>query len=285
MIKSSRDSGQAREDHSSHNSARDLFALEGRVAVITGGAGLLARSFAKALLEFGATVVLADVNEAVCADRAIGLSNETGKTVTGLRCDVAEMNSWIALADQVRKRFERIDILVNNAAVTNSSRSRRYSASFEDYPVEDWKAILDVNLTGVFLGCQVVGSQMLAQGKGSIINIGSLYGMVSPSHRIYEGTGVCQPAAYSVSKAGVLALTRYLGSLWAERGVRVNAVSPGGVFNEHKEPFLSRYGQLSPMKRMARPSEMCGALVYLASDASSYCTAQNYPVDGGWTAW
>jgi NAD(P)-dependent dehydrogenase (short-subunit alcohol dehydrogenase family) len=142
-----------------------------------------------------------------------------------------------------------------------------------------------VNLTGTFLGCQVIGKQMLKQGAGSIINLASLYALVSPHHPMYPGTGIVQPVAYSVSKAGVLGLTRYLGTLWAPRGVRVNALTPGGVFSGQRELFVQRFSTLNPMGRMARKDEMRGAIVYLASDASSHCTAQNLIVDGGWTAW
>jgi NAD(P)-dependent dehydrogenase (short-subunit alcohol dehydrogenase family) len=174
---------------------------------------------------------------------------------------------------------------VNNAGVTNQSRTANYARGFADFPVEDWNQILGVNLTGSLLGCQVVGGWMAERGSGSVINIASLYGVVSPNHRMYPGTGVSQPVAYSVSKGGVIALTRYLATLWADRGVRVNCITPGGVYNQHTEEFVTRYAGLCPMGRMASPDELRGALIYLASAASAYCTGHNLVVDGGWTVW
>ena len=144
---------------------------------------------------------------------------------------------------------------------------------------------MNVNLAGTFLGCQVIGQQMLKQMEGNIINIASLYGVVSPNHRMYPDTGIYQPVAYSVSKAGVIPLTRYLATLWAEKGVRVNSITPGGVYNQHNEIFMTRFSSLNPLGRMAEDWEMQGALIYLASDASSYCIGHNLVVDGGWTAW
>jgi NAD(P)-dependent dehydrogenase (short-subunit alcohol dehydrogenase family) len=185
----------------------------------------------------------------------------------------------------VLQQFDKIDILINNAGFTNQSRSKNYDATFENFPLEDWNAIMNVNLTGTFLGCQVIGKQMLQQGKGAIINIGSLYAVVSPNHNIYPGTGITQPVAYSVSKHGVIGLTKYLATLWASKGVRVNALTPGGIFNEHKGLFLERFSQLNPIGRMSDKTELHGAVVYLASDASSHLVGHNLIVDGGWTAW
>jgi len=181
--------------------------------------------------------------------------------------------------------FGKIDILINNAGFTNQSRSSNFDASFENFPLEDWNAIMNVNLTGTFLGCQVIGKQMLQQGKGSIINIASLYGVVSPNHRIYPGTGITQPVAYSVSKHGVIGLTKYLATLWADKGIRVNALTPGGIYNNHQQLFVERFQQHNPIGRMCDKSELQGAIVYLASDASSHVVGHNLVVDGGWTIW
>lgn len=262
-----------------------MFRLDGKVAVITGAGGLLGRHHALALNRHGANVVLTDVNPSLCEPTRRALDEEGGPESLMLACDVANRESWHAMIRDVLKHFGKVDVLVNNAAYTNQSQSAGYGASFLETALSDWSAIIEVNLTGAFLGCQIVGEVMLAAGRGSIVNIASLYAMVSPNHRIYPGTGIHQPAAYSVSKAGVLALTRYLATLWADRGVRVNAITPGGVFAGHTAPFKQRYEELNPMKRMAHPWEMSGALVYLASDASSYCVGHNLVVDGGWTAW
>ena len=263
----------------------ELFRLDGQVAIITGAAGLLGVQHAIALSDVGASVVLTDLRGESCEQTVAQIREQNQGQVVAWPCDVTQRISWQALLDQVMSHFSRIDILVNNAAFTTASPSAKYDAPFHDFPLEDWQQILAVNLTGTFLGCQVIGGQMLAQRSGSIINMASLYGVVSPNHRMYPETGIHQPVAYSVSKAGVIALTRYLATLWAGQGVRVNCITPGGVYNQHPDLFASRYASLSPMGRMAHRDEMRGALIYLASAASTYCTGHNLIVDGGWTAW
>jgi NAD(P)-dependent dehydrogenase (short-subunit alcohol dehydrogenase family) len=267
------------------NDTENLFRLDGNVAIITGAAGLLGLQHALALSDFGAVVVLADLAHEICEQRANDIHRRSGVETAAIRIDVTNESSWKSLLQQTVSRFRRIDILINNAAFTTQSRSAHYNASFADFPLADWQQILDVNLTGTYIGCQIVGGEMARQRSGSIINMASLYGVVSPHHRMYSGTEIHQPAAYSVSKAGVIALTRYLGALWADQGVRVNCITPGGVYNDHSGSFASRYAALSPIGRMADKKEMRGALVYLASAASAYCTGHNLVVDGGWTAW
>lgn len=262
----------------------NLFDLSGRVAIVTGGGGLLASEHAIALHEHGATVVLADFNEEKCK-LAVEKLRENGVNATAKFCDVTKKDSWENLLHDVAVAFGKVDILINNAGFTNQSKSANFDASFENFPLEDWNAIMNVNLTGAFLGCQVIGKHMLKNSKGSIINIASLYGVVSPNHKIYPGTGISQPVAYSVSKHGVVALTRYLATLWAEKGVRVNALTPGGIFNGHQGLFLERFQQLNPIGRMSDKSELRGGIVYLASDASSHVVGHNLIIDGGWTAW
>jgi NAD(P)-dependent dehydrogenase (short-subunit alcohol dehydrogenase family) len=262
-----------------------MFRLDGQVAIVTGAAGLLGVQHAIALSDFGAHIVLTDLKVESCQHTASQLAEHGGVQAMAWQCDVTQRTSWQALLERVMAHFGQVDILVNNAAFTTESRSAHYDAPFPDFPLEDWQQILAVNLTGTFLGCQVIGSQMLAQRSGSIINMASLYGVVSPNHRMYPETGIHQPVAYSVSKAGVIALTRYLATLWAEQGVRVNCITPGGVYNQHPDVFAGRYASLSPMGRMAHSDEMRGALIYLASPASAYCTGHNLIVDGGWTAW
>jgi NAD(P)-dependent dehydrogenase (short-subunit alcohol dehydrogenase family) len=262
----------------------NLFDLSGRVAVVTGGAGLLASEHAIALAAYGATVVLADFNEEKCK-AAVEKLKENDVVATAKFCDVTKKESWEQLLAEVKQEFGKVDILINNAGFTNQSKSANFDASFENFPLEDWNAIMNVNLTGTFLGCQVVGKHMLENGKGSIINIASLYGVVSPNHKIYPGTGISQPVAYSVSKHGVVSLTKYLATLWAEKGVRVNSLTPGGIFNDHKGLFLERFQQLNPIGRMSDKTELRGGVVYLASDASSHVVGHNLIIDGGWTAW
>jgi NAD(P)-dependent dehydrogenase (short-subunit alcohol dehydrogenase family) len=245
---------------------------------------LLAAEHATALSNHGATVILADVNKKKCDETAISLSTNNINAVSKY-CDVTSSESWKELLNGMVDEFGKVDILINNAGFTNQSRSANFDASFENFPLEDWTAIMNVNLTGTFLGCQVIGKQMLHQGNGVIINMASLYGVVSPNHRIYPGTGITQPVAYSVSKHGVIGLTKYLATLWADKGVRVNALTPGGIYSNHQNLFLERFEQLNPIGRMSNKNELQGAVVYLASDASSHVVGHNLVVDGGWTVW
>lgn len=263
---------------------QNLFNLTGKVAIITGGAGLLASEHAIALAEYGAEVILADYNQTKC-DEAVAILKTQGINASSKFCDVTKKESWEALLADVVSEFGKVDILINNAGFTNQSKSANFDASFENFPLEDWNAIMNVNLTGTFLGCQVIGKQMLQQGKGAIVNIASLYGVVSPNHNIYPGTGISQPVAYSVSKHGVVSLTKYLATLWASKGVRVNALTPGGIYNNHEGLFLERFKQLNPIGRMSDKTELRGGIVYLASDASSHVVGHNLIIDGGWTAW
>jgi len=262
----------------------NLFDLTDRVAIITGGAGLLASEHAIALSSYGAKIILADFNLDKCKE-AVTVLQKNGINAQAKFCDVTKKESWEALLADVLSAYGKIDILINNAGFTNQSKSANFDASFENFPLEDWHAIMNVNLTGTFLGCQTIGKQMLLQGKGSIINIASLYGVVSPNHNIYPGTGISQPVAYSVSKHGVVSLTKYIATLWASKGVRVNALTPGGIFNGHQGLFLERFKQLNPIGRMSEKEELRGGIVYLASDASSHVIGHNLIIDGGWTAW
>lgn len=266
------------------SSTTNLFDLSNRVAIITGGGGLLAAEHAIALIDQGAKVILADYNEAALQKAAEVLAKENYK-VAIFTADVTSKESWENLRQFAINKFGRIDILINNAGFTNQSKSKNFDASFENFPLEDWNKIMNVNLTGTFLGCQVIGSYMVEQKKGSIINIASLYGVVSPNHRVYPGTGISQPVAYSVSKHGVVSLTKYIATLWADKGVKVNALTPGGIWNGHQGLFLERFEQLIPIGRMSDKTELRGGIVYLASDASSHVIGHNLIIDGGWTAW
>jgi NAD(P)-dependent dehydrogenase (short-subunit alcohol dehydrogenase family) len=263
----------------------ELFRVDDQVAIVTGGSGLLGEQHALALAEAGAHVVLTDIEAGHCEVLAGRIRRDCGRKVIFVESDVTSAEAWHAVLERVLEEFGRVDILVNNAAYTNQSPTPAYSAGPADFPIADWRQILDVNLTGVFLGCQTIGKQMLQQQKGSIINIASLYGVVSPVHRMYPGTGLHQPIAYAVSKGAVINLTRYLGAAWAAHGVRVNCITPGGVQNGQPPLFLERFSALNPMGRMQQPDELRGALIYLASSASRYCVGHNLVVDGGWTVW
>jgi NAD(P)-dependent dehydrogenase (short-subunit alcohol dehydrogenase family) len=263
----------------------EQFRLDGSVAVVTGGAGMLGTQHAEALTDFGAHVVLADLRGQRSISIAARLTAEKGIRCLGLEVDVSDKGSVEFMVQRTLSEFGRLDVLVNNAASTTASPSENYFAAFEEYALADWEQVITVNLTGAFLCCQAVGRPMLKERKGSIVNIASMYGVVSPDQRLYESTSIGQPIPYSVSKAAIIGLTRYLATYWAPKGIRVNAISPGGVFDGHDDLFVERYVARTPLGRMAHRWEMRGALIFLASDASSYCTGHNLIVDGGWTAW
>jgi 2-deoxy-D-gluconate 3-dehydrogenase len=269
------------------------FDLSGRVAVVTGGAGLLGAEFCRTLAEGGASVAVVDVNEQA-AQRIARALCEDGYQAKGYGTDITNPDVVRELAASVVAGFGRLDILVNCAALDpkfDASASEKGIApgSFEDYPLEQWNAALNVNLTGMFLITQACVKPMLQRGRrGSIINICSTYGLNGPDQRIYiqDGKRVAfKPVYYTVTKAGVLGFTKYLAAYYADSEIRVNALTPGGVFNNHDEYFVKNYSAKTILGRMAHKDEMNGALLFLASDASSYMTGNNVVVDGGWTAW
>jgi NAD(P)-dependent dehydrogenase (short-subunit alcohol dehydrogenase family) len=273
------------------------FDLTAKVAIVTGGPGLLGKEFCRTLAEAGASVVVADIN-AKGVNAVASALIESGYHALGVATDITQPESVHALFQETVDTYGRLDILVNSAALdpkfdpdalADIPKRGTVSGAFEDYPLDSWKAALDVNLTGMFLCCQAAVKPILAQGKkGSIINICSTYGLVAPDQRIYQREGKqasFKPVYYSVTKAGVLGLTRYLSAYYAGTEIRVNALTPGGVYNNHDDVFLKAYTARTVMGRMANKDEMNGALLFLASDASSYMTGSNLVVDGGWTAW
>lgn len=269
-------------------SAMDDFSLRGRVAVVTGATGLLGRAHCAALADAGATVIATDLDGGACEALARSLSTPG----LGVAADVTDRASLEALRDQALSRFDRLDVLVNNAAVNDRFESPEAAlerSRFEHYPVELWQRSLAVNVTGVFLCSQVLGSVMAARGRGSIVNVASTYGVVAPDQSLYtrpDGTqAFFKSPSYPTSKGAVLSFTRYLAAYWGARGVRVNALSPGGVGNGQEGWFVERYGERTPLQRMATPDDYRGAVVFLASEASAYMTGANLLVDGGWTCW
>jgi NAD(P)-dependent dehydrogenase (short-subunit alcohol dehydrogenase family) len=268
---------------------RQQFELSGKVALVTGAAGILGPYFCRALADHGAAVAVVD-RDAEGAKRLAGeLARDYRVRAEAVVADVADQQSVRQMADAAERALGPVDILMNNAA-TKGSDLERFFADLKDFDLAMWREIMAVNLDGMFLVAREIGERMASRGRGSIIQTASIYGVVAPDQRIYEGSqylgrAINTPAVYSASKAGVIGLTRYLATYWGAKGVRVNTLTPGGVASGQNDEFAVRYGARVPLGRMARPEEMTGAVVFLASDASSYITGQNLVVDGGLTAW
>jgi 2-deoxy-D-gluconate 3-dehydrogenase len=269
----------------------EKFDLTGKVALVTGGAGLLGLEFCLALAEAGAKVAVVDINAAAAKNVTSYLTGK-GYLSVAVPTDITDPTAVQVMRDTALEAFGRLDILVNSAALDPKfdpgHAEPGSSGAFEDYPLAAWQQALDVNLTGMFLVSQAAAPVMLAQKGGVIINVCSMYGLVGPDQRLYQREGQpprYKPVYYSVTKAGVLGFTKYLATYYAGKHIRVNALTPGGVFNGHDEAFLQEYAARAVLGRMAERHEMSGALLFLASEASSYMTGANLVVDGGWTAW
>lgn len=259
------------------------FDLDGRVVVLTGGLGQLGRAFTQALVGAGGRVAVLD-QDAPEEPTEIG-------PVFSIRTDVTRRSELEAALDLTRERWETPFGLVNNAALdAPPGSSAEENGPFEHYPEASWERVFAVNAKGTMLPCQVFGGAMAATGGGSIVNIGSIYGQVSPRQGLYQyrrdlGETFFKPVAYAASKSSLLGLTRYLATYWGSYGVRVNLLTFGGVFNHQDEEFVKGYVSHVPLGRMADPADYTGAVVYLMSQASSYMTGSNLVIDGGWTAW
>ncbi|HEV2620069.1 MAG TPA: SDR family oxidoreductase [Acidobacteriaceae bacterium] len=272
------------------NRAQSLFDLSGRVAVVTGGAGLLGYYHGDILAAAGAHVVLLDLAVAKPEVRAKQITESHGVECIGLAMDITDEATIIEACSQVLARFGRVDILINNAAnnpkVEDQKAGQPWSR-LENFPVATWNDDIAVGLTGAFLCSRVFGKEMAKQGKGVIVNVASDLAVIAPDQRLYRKEGVSEdqqpvkPVTYSVVKTALLGLTRYLSTYWVEKGVRVNAISPGGVFNGQPDEFTAKLHALIPMARMAERDEYQGSILFLCSDASSYMTGQNLIVDGG----
>lgn len=270
-----------------------LFDLTGRVAVITGGAGLLGFRHAEAIAAAGGVPVLVDLESAKPGERAETLARRFGVNAVGYPVDITKSEEVTALLTTILDQLGRVDILINNAAnnpkvenAANPTWSR-----LESFPLELWNADLAVGLTGAFLCSRVIGSEMARRRRGVILNIASDLAIIGPDQRLYRQPGVpepeqpVKPVTYSVVKTALVGLTRYLATYWADAGVRVNALSPGGVFNGQSDEFVTRLNALIPLSRMAGVDEYKGAILFLCSDASSYMTGANLVIDGGRSTW
>jgi NAD(P)-dependent dehydrogenase (short-subunit alcohol dehydrogenase family) len=272
---------------------KDLFDLTGRVAVITGGGGLLGQKHAEAIVAAGGIPVLADLPQARPEDRARRLAAAAGGKALGVEADITRPEEVQALRDRVLERFGRIDVLINNAANNPKMEAEAAAAwtRLENFPLRLWEADVAVGLTGAFLCSQVLGTEMARRRSGVILNIASDLAVIAPDQRLYRQPGLpedrqpVKPVTYSVVKTALLGLTRYLATYWADAGVRVNAVSPGGVHNGQPDEFVARLRNLVPLGRMAHLGEYQGAILFLCSDASSYMTGANLVIDGGRSCW
>ena len=254
----------------------DKFLLTGQVGIVTGGGQGLGKVFCHAFAEAGADIVVAEINEStgpVTVDEVIS----KGRRALFIPTDVRDPESVTAMVNQTLATFGRIDFLMNNAGIV-------HHLEVEKVALSDWQNVLDVNLNGVFLCSQIVGRHMIQRQQGCIINIASIQGMVAPDYTLYEGLGLGVDPDYWFHKGGMINLTRYVASTLGPSGVRVNTISPGGLFNNQDERFLKRYNARTFLGRMANETDLKGAIVFLASDASAYVTGTNIVVDGGYTS-
>jgi NAD(P)-dependent dehydrogenase (short-subunit alcohol dehydrogenase family) len=272
---------------------KNLFDLTGRVAVITGGTGLLGQQHAESIASAGGIPVMADLRSDALDESSPAFKERFGPQACVLKVDITDPQSVQALLVEVLQRFGRLDILINNAA-NNPKMEKTTQVEFsrlENFPIDQWQTDLAVGLTGAFLCARVIGSHMAQQKRGVIVNVASDLAVIAPDQRLYRQKGLpedrqpVKPVTYSVVKAGLVGLTRYLATYWAEAGIRVNAISPGGVYNDQPEEFVQRLVNLIPMGRMAQKDEYQAAMLFLCSDASSYMTGTNLVIDGGRSCW
>jgi NAD(P)-dependent dehydrogenase (short-subunit alcohol dehydrogenase family) len=269
------------------------FDLSGKTCVLTGAAGLLGREFADVLAKSNAQLVVVDQSSAGCNELEEQLVRRYPRTqILAYRADVTNPAEVVALTEAVMQRFGSVYALINNAAIDDKfedASAALAQSRFESYPLERWQRMLNVNVTGPFLCCQAFGARMAEAGAGSIVNIASTYALVAPQQDLYltpEGRqAFFKGAAYPTTKSALLGLTRYLASYWGARGVRVNALCPGGVENGQEAFFVNEYAKRTPLRRMAKPTDYRDALAFLVSDASAYMTGANLVIDGGFTTW
>lgn len=265
-------------------SVRELMDLRGRVSLVTGAAGGIGSMAAETLAELGSHVVAVDIDEAGVARLAEQLAETWDVPAVGLCSDVSKRSDVAHAVETARTEFGRLDILVHAAALVGTSELDGWTVPFDAQSEATWRLALDVNLTSLFLLAQEAHESLAGHGQGVVLAFSSIYGLVGPDLRIYEGTGMGNPAAYAASKGGLVQLVRWLSTVLAPE-IRVNSLSPGGVSRNQPEEFVRRYEDRVPMGRMATEEDLRGAVAYLCSDLSRYVTGQNLVVDGGWTSW
>jgi len=269
------------------NSVYKNFNLKNKIAVLTGSAGRLGNEFAHTLCEAGANVILVDIDSKKNKKLEQRLKKKFDSKIISFNLDISNQNSVRQLKKDILKKFARIDILVNSAFFNPSINQTQKTKKFETFPIEIWNKVIGVNLTGVFVCSQELGSLMSKQKNGVILNISSIYGIVGADQRIYGDSGLNSQPSYAATKGAIVNLTRYLASYWHGKNVRVNTLTLGGVLDKSymENSFIKKYSEKTILGRMANKNEYNGALLFLVSDASSYMTGSNLVVDGGWTAW
>jgi len=265
-------------------SIKDLINLRGRRAIITGGTGHIGLAVGETLVELGADVAVLDQDAAACEERVRKLTSDGSTKVVPLPCELTDEAEVREAVHEAAGKLNGLDIIVHCAAKVAASRKTGWSVPFEDQSVDAWEDAIRVELTSAFLLTQEARRLLASSGRGSVIFFGSIYGSSGPDMGLYEGTEMGNPVGYGVSKGGVLQLMRYLATILAP-GVRVNAISPGGIWRNQPEAFLKRYNARTPAGRMATEEDIKGAVAYLSSDLSAYVTGHNLLVDGGWSAW
>ena len=266
-------------------SLRKLMSLNGRVALITGGAGHIGSVVGETLAELGADIVILDISRDQCIKTSWKIARNYAVKSFPLAVDLTDEKQIMSVPDKITKKLKRLDIVVNCAALVGTSQLKGWATSFKKQKISSWKKAFEVNLIAPFLLTQACMPVLKLSGHGSIINISSIYGMLGPDMRLYKGTSMGgNPAAYATSKGGLIQLTRWLATILAPK-IRVNAITVGGVWRDQDEVFHRKYIEKTPLKRMATEEDLKGVVAYLSSDLSSYVTGQNIIVDGGWSAW
>ena len=254
----------------------ESFSLKNKIAVVAGGAGLIGKPIVLGLMQAGAKVYVADIDEK--NGKKLERQNTKCKWIN---LDITKINSVKNCINTIVKKDKKIDIWVNCAY----PRTSDWAVKFEDIKFESWRENVDMHMNGYFLCCQQIAKQMKKQKKGSIINFSSIYGVVGPDFSIYDKTKSTMPAAYSAIKGGIITFSKYLATYYAKHGIRVNTICPGGIYDKQQQSFVKKYEEKTPMGRMGKPEDLTGPVLFLASDASSYITGHVLMVDGGWTAW
>ena len=263
---------------------QELMNLKGRRALITGATGRLGSVMAETLAELGADIILVDRPGTDFALTVKEIKERWGVQIWHYQCDLEQNEQRLELLESIQKDHDSLNVLINNAAFVGTSELKGWGTTFEKQTVETWQRALEVNLTAPFHLCQSLAPLLRNSVGANIINIGSIYGEFGPDWSLYDGTSMANPAAYSASKGGLIQLTRWLSTTLAPN-IRVNAISPGGIFRNQPDVFVKRYEGRTPLARMATENDFRGAVAYLASDMSSYVTGKNMMVDGGWGEW